>query len=102
MEQKDFNKKLVAIKVSYNEEDETWSFHPEHLKPMYFKADETKIKRLLRRIKAKDSLTEPRSKKGVTYKTMVDEINSNGESTIYTWKSHCPISRDVLLALLKE
>lgn len=97
-------KRLIPIKVSYVEEDNFWKFEPseESLKKINFKADSAKLKRLLRRIKAKDSLTYPNSMKGTTYQSMMDDILSKGESTIYVWKSKYPLSADVLEALMQE
>ena len=97
-------KRLIPIKVSYVEQDNFWKFEPseESMKKINFKADSIKMRRLLRRIRAKDSLTYPNSKKGTTYQTMMDDVLSKGESTIYVWKSHYPLSLEVLEALMEE
>ncbi len=101
MEQEEYRKRLIPIKVSYDEDSNLWTFHPEHSTEMIFRTTPEKMKRLLRRMKAKDSITSPHSRKGTTYLAMMDDITTKGTSTIYSWKSHCPISNDVLNALME-
>lgn len=96
------NKRLIPINVSYSEDDNLWTFHPENSTKMIFRTTPDKMKRLLRRMKAKDSVTTPNSKKGTTYQAMMDDVSSKGSSIIYAWKSHCPISQDVIEALMEE
>ncbi len=102
MEQEVYRKKLIPISVSYSEDDNLWIFKPEHSTEMIFRTTPEKMKRLLRRMKAKDSITYPNSRKGTTYQAMMDDVTNKGTSTIYAWKSRCPISKDVLEALMEE
>lgn len=97
------NKKLIPVRMSYNS-DSTWSFRPSENEyyNLSFNADDVSIKRLLRRMKAKDSITYPNSRKGTTYQAMIDDIKSKASSTIYIWKSRCPKSDDLLNALLDD
>ena len=101
MEQ-EYNKRLIPISVSYDNEENLWTFHPENSNEMIFRTTPDKMKRLLRRMKAKDSITFPHSKKGTTYQAMMDDVSSKGTSTIYAWKSRCPISSAVLEALMGD
>ena len=99
----DTKKRLLPVLMSYSEEDSIWTFNPqeEGYSKLSFHANEEKIKRLLRRMRAKDSLTYPNSKKGVTYKAMMDDITSKGESSIYVWRSNCPTSLDLIKAIME-
>jgi len=102
MDQQEYKKRLVPIKVIYSEDDNLWTFHPENSDEMIFRTTPEKMKRLLRRMKAKDSMTYPASHKGTTYQAMMDDVSTKGTSTIYAWKSHCPISKNVLEALMED
>lgn len=97
-------KKLIPVKIGYSDNDNIWTFDPQEsgYSKINFKADEVRMKRLLRRMKAKDSLTYPNSKKGVTYQTIVDDIASKGSSSIYVWRSHCPTSSDLINAMMEK
>lgn len=97
-------KKLIPIDVTYSENDNVWIFNPKEdgYKKLSFKADEVRMKRLLRRMRAKDSKTYPNSKKGITYQAMIDDITTTGVSSIYVWRSHCPISVELVNAMMEK
>ena len=96
--------KLIPVKIRYYSGDNTWTFEPsiEGSSRISFKSDDVRIKRLLRRIRAKDSITAPKSKKGVTYQTMIDDIKNKSLSSIYVWKSRCPRTLELISALMEE
>jgi hypothetical protein len=104
MEDKDTRKNLVPVEVHYSESDNVWTFNPQEagFSKLSFKADEQRMRRLLRRMKAKDSLTYPNSRKGTTYQNMLDDIASSGVSSIFVWRSHCPTSIDLIKAMMEK
>jgi len=97
-------KRLLPVKMAYSDSDSTWTFSPQEsgYPELHFKADEEKVKRLLRRMRAKDSRTYPNSVKGITYRAMMDDIQQNGESSIYVWRSNCPQSLELIQAIMEQ
>lgn len=104
MEEPISKRKLIPVDITYNDSDNVWVLAPkeEGYSKLSFKADEARMKRLLRRMKAKDSKTYPNSKKGITYQAMLDDITETGVSSVYVWRSHCPISLDLIKAMMEE
>jgi hypothetical protein len=97
------NQKLIPVIVTYSEPDSVWTLAPQsQLFPkLSFKADSESLRRFLRRVRAKDSLTFPKSRKGTTYQIMIEDISQKGSSTIYIWKSRCPTSIELVRAIME-
>lgn len=104
MESQEHLKRLIPIIVSYSASDSIWTFDPQEngFNKFSFKADNSQFKKLLKRMRTKDSITYPNSKKNVTYNTMIDDIINKELSTIYVWRSKCPKSIENINVLLYE
>jgi hypothetical protein len=92
-------KRLIPIKVNFDEEENSWTFSPSEegmQKFLIHNKDEKLIRRALRRIKAKDSKIYPNRRKLTTYQDMLDGIKSGQTNTIYVWKSFYPVSKQVI------
>lgn len=102
--EREIRRKLIPVNISYSESDNIWTFDPQEsgYSKLNFKANEEKLRRLLRRMRAKDSLTYPNSKKGITYQKMIDDIESKGKSSIYVWRSNCPTTLELIQALMEK
>ena len=100
---KEIKKRLIPVHIDYDYEENIWRMKPEgEYSCMSFKASEDQVKKLLKRMRAKDSMTSPCSRKKRTYQMMIDGIKNDSYQTIYSWSSKVPKDLDTLKSLIKE
>lgn len=97
------NHRLVPISVSYSDTDNVYTFKPEgEYYSGSFKASNDDFRKLLYRMKAKDNITLPNSKKGMTYQSMIDNIKEKKCNKIFAWKSKLPKTEEELKGMMKR
>ena len=99
------NHRLIPVTISYDNKQNIWSFNPnssDNYGHGSFRSSDYGLKLLLRRIKAKDSIVMPPSKKKVTYQSIIDNIKLGKYSTIYCWKLKIPLSLEEIKALVNK
>jgi hypothetical protein len=82
--------RLIPIILNYNNSDNVWTMKTEEYVNGSFKCTDDRLKRVLKKMRAKDSIKLPLSRKKVTYQMMIDEIKNNKYNRIYAWKSKIP------------
>ena len=65
-----------------------------------FKGNELMLKNFLRRCKTADDSTKPRSYRGVTYKEIIDAINT-GKSCVYVFRHMYPKTQEELESIVR-
>lgn len=85
--EEEVQKRLYPVRVSSHDGVYTLSHDNGRVN---FRASRGQLRKLLYRIKAKDSDSQPNSRKEIRYLDMVDQIVSKSNYTIYCWKSRLP------------
>lgn len=100
----EFRRRLIPIRISYNDSDYTWSIKPqeEGFSSFSFKANHSMMHRFLRRIRAKDNIRGANSHKEVRYNDMINGIINKSNDTIYTWRSRCPNDIQTIRRLMEK
>lgn len=95
-------KRIIRVTVKYS--GKVWHFIPEdnQLNDYKFMASDEEMIRFLRRIKAKDEQTDPKSMRGLTYKNIIDEIKSGRDNQIFVFRKYYPSSEETVRSLLME
>jgi len=83
----DEQRRLIPIKVYYL--DNIWHMVPadDVNNVISVQGDKDQFAIFLRKIKAKDSKSQPKSKRQITYGQMVSDIVMNTDSTIWVWSN---------------
>jgi len=93
--------RLIPITIDYSQNDNVYSFKGgEGYCNGNFKCSDAQLRKLLYRIKAKDSITLPASRKKVTYSNIIDGIKTKKYSQIFAWKSKTPTTLEELLGII--
>lgn len=91
------------LKVKIETKNGVWKLTPvnprSNEKQLKLELTDFDFKTLLRRIKAKDSDTSPRSSKNRTYQQMIDEAINNTDNIIWVWSTFYPVTKDVAMEL---
>lgn len=97
-------KRLIPVRMNYNSKDNTWNFKPteEGYSSYTFKASDDEVRKLLRKMRAKDSMTTPNSRKKRTYRMMIDKMKDSSYQTIYAWGKKIPKTIEDATRLMKE
>ena len=96
-------KRLIPIKMMYSLDDNVYSFIPQEqgYSSYNFKATQDMLHRLFSKLNVKDSLITPNKKRMVPYKTIIEDLTSKGQATIYIWKSYFPTSLQHIQTLMQ-
>jgi hypothetical protein len=95
-------KRLYPVNMDYDAESNSWTMAVENGGRFNFKATPDMVRRLLRRCKAKDSMTSPNSAKKKTYNDMIAGMQDKSFSKIYMWKSKLPVNIETVRELMKD
>jgi hypothetical protein len=93
---------LIQASIYYDEDgDGIYEVLPKNGgSKLAFKATDEQMLRFLRRVKIKDSFSEPRSYKGTTYSDMLNNIKQGINPVFYVWSNNYP-SNDMLKEILE-
>ncbi len=98
--------KLYKIKVE-TDDDNIYQFSPDGDSVTYggqkyaVKANADLLKRFLRRAGSADELTSPRSKRGMTYDSIIQNILNGTDNNIYIFAHKYPSSLDDLKRMMQ-
>ncbi len=91
------------LHVRLSNKGDLWTFYPMNSRKgeRFFKVDLSNddLKTLLRKMKAKDEKTSPRSSKGRTYQQMIDDAKSGRDNQIWVWNTFYPMTADVAMKI---
>jgi len=88
---------LIKSQIFYDEDgDGVYEILPENGGTrLAFKASDEQMIKFLRRVKAKDSDTSPRSFKGQTYNTMLNSIKHGSNNCVWIWSNFYPKANNI-------
>jgi len=84
MKKYDEGKKLVKVKVLFDG-SRGWTLSWGNKFKTFFGSNEDFAK-VLKKVKAKDNFKQPKSFRSMTYLSIVKEINSGADTTIWIWE----------------
>lgn len=102
MEQDTEHKRLIPVTMDYSDKDNIWTMNIENGGKYNFKATQEQVYKLLRKCRAKDSMTLPASRKKRTYNDMIQAMKNKKYAKVYMWKSKLPMSLEDVKNLMKD